>query len=92
VKAASKPAWKRYCFSLQHKKSGRKQPYSVGIAFIFVMTTCTDRFYLVSAVQAKKLKIVGKGAPTYITLPHPDECALDSEHEYFPFLYPQPRA
>jgi hypothetical protein len=56
------------------------------------VTTCTDGFYLVSAEKVKKLKIVGKGAPAQLYLPHPDECALDSEHEYFPFLYPQPRA
>jgi hypothetical protein len=92
VKAASKTCRNKYHFSLHHGKfvkgKTNRKPYDVGIAFIFVVTTCTDRFYLVSAEKAKKLKIVGKGAPTCIRLPHPDECALDSEHEYFPLPLP----
>jgi hypothetical protein len=49
VKAASKAkCGVRYPFSLRHGKAGTKhrRPYDVSIAFIFVVTTCTDRFYL----------------------------------------------
>jgi hypothetical protein len=93
VKAASKVHHGRgYEFNLHHGKAGTKnrRPYDAGLAFIFVVTTCTDRFYLVSAAKAKKLKIVGKGAPGVLHLPHPNQCEAD--HPYYPFLYPQPRA
>jgi hypothetical protein len=93
VKAASKLLGrsKLYQFSLHHGKAGTKhrRPYDVGIAFIFVVTACTDRFYLVSTEKAEELKIVGKDAPSQIRLPHPDECEAD--HPYHPFLFP-PRA
>jgi hypothetical protein len=90
VKAASKLSGhsKLYQFRLHHGTKHHR-PYDVGIAFIFVVTACTDRFYLVSAAKAKKLKIVGKGAPPQIRLPHPNQCEAD--HSYHPFLFP-PRA
>jgi hypothetical protein len=93
VKSTSKryKSGKKYKFRLDHGKSGHRHPYDVGIAFAFVVTTCTDRFYLVSAVKAKELKFVGKGAPMTLYLPHPDVVALDLKHEYFPILYLQPR-
>jgi hypothetical protein len=91
VKAASTTATRsrNYSFNLHHGRSGHRHPYDVGIAFIFVVNACKNRFYLVSAAKAKKLKIVGKGAPSQITLPHPNQCEAD--HPYYPFLFP-PRA
>jgi hypothetical protein len=76
---------------LHHGKAGTKhrRPYEPGIAFAFVVTTCTNRFYLVPADKAKKLKIVGTGAPAQLYLPHPNQCEAD--HPYHPFLFP-PRA
>jgi hypothetical protein len=92
VKAASKTRRKKlnsFEFKTRRKESGKTQPYEPGLAFAFVATTCTDRFYLVSAEKAEELKIVGKDAPSQITLPHPNQCEAD--HPYHPFLFP-PRA
>jgi hypothetical protein len=77
-----------YQFNLRHGRAGTKQrrSYDAGIAFAFVVTTCLDRFSLVSAKKAKELELVGKGASTVLTLPHPDNC--QPANPYYPFLYP----
>jgi hypothetical protein len=51
-----------------------------------------EHFYLVPASKAKELKLVGDGANAALTLPHPDECAKEPTHEYYPFLVPRARA
>jgi hypothetical protein len=88
VKAASKsrPS-KSYRFRLHHGNATHRRPYKPDIAFIFVVTTCTDRFYLVSAEKAKELKLVGEGARGSIRLPHPNRCYPN--HPYYPYLYPR---
>jgi hypothetical protein len=89
VKAATKPfRGSTYQFKLHHGRAGT-ETYEDGTAFIFVVTTCTDRLYYVPAEEAKKLTLVEKGAPWQIYLPHPAQCAAD--HPDYLFLVP-PRA
>jgi hypothetical protein len=59
--------------------------YKVGLAFIFVVTTC-ERIYLVPDDKAIELKLVGEGALLDLHLPHPDECT--PEHPYYACLLP----
>jgi hypothetical protein len=81
----------QYDFNLHHGHIGSKRrPYDAGIAFAFVVVGCS-RFYYFSKEQAKEHHLVGEGAPSDLGLPHPDKCALDPNHDHFPFLDPRPR-